>query len=264
MTPSELFQAGNLDEAVAAALAAVKKSPTDTTARYLLCEFLCFAGDLERADKQLDTIMQQSPETAMRVTMLRQLIRAETARQQFYRQGRLPEFLAEASPVTRLHLDASIALREGHAAEGAKLLEQAEQQRVHVAGDCDGEGFEDMRDMDDMTASFFEVLTSTGKYYWVPMEKTEMIEFHAPERPVDLIWRRAHMVVSEGPDGEVYLPAIYAGTSGESDNQLRLGRGTDWTGGDGAPVRGRGQRMFLIGEEGKSMMQIERLVFKLA
>jgi type VI secretion system protein ImpE len=227
----------------------------------LLSELLCFAGDLQRADKQLDTIMQQSPETAMQVTLRRQLVRAETARQQFFGQGRLPEFLAEVSPVTRLHLDASIALREGSGVEAARLLDQAEEQRAPVAGECDGDRFEDMRDMDDLTASFFEVLTSTGKYYWVPIEKVELIEFHAPQRPIDLVWRRAHMVVSEGPDGEVYLPTIYAETSEQDDNQLRLGRGTDWTGGDGTPVRGKGQRMFLIGEEGKSIMQIERLQF---
>jgi type VI secretion system protein ImpE len=264
MTPSELFQAGNLREAIEASLGTVKKSPTDTTARYLLAELLCLAGDLERADKQFDTIMQQSPETAMRVTLLRQLVRAETARQQFYHQGRVPEFLTEVSPVTRLHLEASIAIREDDPSRAGTLLEQAEQQRPSVAGNCDGEAFDDMRDMDDMTASFFEVLTSTGKYYWVPMKDVELIEFHAPERPIDLVWRRAHMLVSGGPDGEVYLPAIYAATSDQDEDQLRLGRGTDWSGGDGTPVRGRGQRMFLIGEQAKPIMQIKQLQFKSA
>jgi type VI secretion system protein ImpE len=237
----------------------VKKRPSDTAARYLLAELLCFAGDWERVDKQLETIMQQRAESAVRVSLFRHLIRAEIARQQFYDEGRLPEFLVEVSPALRLHLDASIALREGNASEAAGLLEQAEQQRSRVAGHCDGEPFDDLRDMDDMTASLFEVLTSTGKYYWVPMERVELIEFHAPERPLDLVWRRAHMVVSGGPDGEVYLPVIYAGTARDGDDQLRLGRGTDWTGGDGAPVRGRGQRMYLAGEEGKPIMQIQRL-----
>ena len=50
------------------------------------------------------------------------------------------------------------------------------------------------------------MLTSTGKYYWIPMERVEMIEFHDPARPRDLLWRRAHMVVRGGPDGEVFLP----------------------------------------------------------
>ena len=254
--PSELYQAGRLADAVEAALGAVKSRPTDTTARYLLSELLCLAGDLERADKQLETLLQQSTEAAVRVSLFRQLIRADTARQDFFQRGRLPEFLQEVSPVLRLHLDASIALREGKEHEAAELLARAEDQRVHVSGQCDGEPFDDLRDTDDLTAPLLEVLTSTGKYYWVPLEAIEVVEFHAPQRPLDLLWRRTHLVVKDGPDGEVFVPAIYAGTAAHGDDQLRLGRGTDWVGGEGAPMRGRGQRMLLVGDDGRSIMQI--------
>ena len=56
MTPGELFQAGKLNDAITAALDTVKKKPTDTDARGQLVELLFFSGDLERADKQLETI----------------------------------------------------------------------------------------------------------------------------------------------------------------------------------------------------------------
>src|SRR5262245_16784410 len=81
MTPGELFQAGKLTEAVQVALDAVKKNPTDTDRRGQLIELLCFSGDIERADKQLETIGQQDPRAQMGVSMLRQLVRAENARQ---------------------------------------------------------------------------------------------------------------------------------------------------------------------------------------
>ena len=90
-----------------------------------------------------------------------------------------------------------------------------------MTGTCDDQPFDDLRDLDELTASFFEVLTSTGKYFWIPLERVDTVEFRAWERPRDLLWRRAHMVVRGGPDGEVYLPVLYAGSvcrSGRSDS----------------------------------------------
>jgi len=259
MNANELYAAGQLAEAVAAAGEDVKRHPTDQAKRAFFCELLCFAGNLDRADLQLDTIVLQDPKAAVVVSLFRQLLRAEQARRQFFQEGRLPEFLDQPSPRLKLHLEASICLREGNAAGAANLLQRAEQERPVVAGTCDGRPFEGLRDLDDLTSSFFEVLTSTGKYYWIPMESVELIEFRAPQRARDLLWRSAHMIVRGGPDGEVHLPAVYAGSQAESDDRLRLGRLTEWRGDPAAPVRGAGQRVFLVGEEDRSIMEIKEI-----
>jgi type VI secretion system protein ImpE len=259
MTPGELFQAGKLTESIQAALDAVKKHPTDTDRRGHLIELLCFAGDMERADKQLETIGQQDPQAQMGVSMLRQLVRAENSRQQFYQEGRLPEFLGEPSEVLKLHLEASISVREGNPAAATTKLAEAEAKRVHVRGKCNGEAFDDLRDLDDLCASFFEVLTSTGKYYWVPMERVEFMEFRAPERPKDLLWRRCNMKVHDGPEGEVFIPSLYPGTHRSTDDQLRIGRGTQWIDESSAPVRGVGQRVYLVGNADIPIMQLKEI-----
>ncbi len=260
MTPSELYQAGKLTEAVAAALEAVKKNPTEINRRGQLCELLLFLGDWERADKQLDTMMQQDPSTVIGVGLWRQLLRAEIARHQFFSEGRLPEFIGEPTPTLKLHLQASIAVREEKSGEAAQLLAQAEATRPQLSGSANGKSFSDFRDLDDLTSSFFEVLTSTGKYYWIPFESVELVEFHKPERPKDLLWRQAHMIVRDGPDGEVYLPSIYPSVQ-KTDDQMRLGRGTEWRGGDESPVRGVGLRMYLIGDEDHSILELQTLQF---
>ena len=259
MTPQELFKAGSLQESIAAATEEVKRHPTDTSRRGFLCELLCFAGDFQRADVLLDALSNQDPQAALGVSLFRQVLRAEQARQDFYKQGRVPEFLDLPEPHLKLHLEASILLREGKPKEAAALLEQAEELRPSVSGTCDGAAFDDFRDIDDMTAGFFEVLTSTGKYYWIPAERIDLIEFRAAERPRDLLWRRAHAVVRGGPDGEVFFPALYGGTCAESDNLLRLGRMTDWRGGE--PKCGIGQRMFVVGEDDRTIMELKELTF---
>lgn len=261
-TPAQLFQAGRLKDAVAALNAHLKAKPTDADARVLLSEMLCFDGNLDRADLQLDTTGTQQPEIALTMALFRQLIRAEQARQQLLTDGRVPELL-DAPPEghLRLRLEAVVSLRAGRTAEAMELLAQAEEQRPPLAGVRDDEPFDDMRDLDDLFGGVFEVLTSTGKYFWIPAERVELIEFHAPERPRDLLWRRARMEVRNGPDGDVFLPAIYPGLPAGAAEPLRLGRATEWSEDAEAPVCGRGQRCFLIGEESVPIMQIGRLTF---
>src|SRR5687767_4968034 len=98
MPASEHYQAGRLREALAAATEEVKARPGDASLRGFFCELLCFAGELERADRQLDALGQLDPQQAMGVSLLRHLLRAEQARQQFHADGRLPEFLTAVSP----------------------------------------------------------------------------------------------------------------------------------------------------------------------
>jgi type VI secretion system protein ImpE len=256
-----LFEAGKLRDAIAVMNAEVRRHPGDTERRGFLADLLCLSGNLERADTQFDAIAQQETSFAPGVALVRQLIRGEQARRQFFDAGRTPELIGAPPDHLRLAIRASVELRSGDSAAAARLLAEAEELRPHSAGHCDGVGFDDFRDLDDLTAGFFEVITSTGKYYAIPVEKVMAIEFRAPERPRDLTWRRAYMSVDNGPDGEVFFPAIYVPPSGDADDAACLGRSTDWIGGGTEPTRGVGQRSFLIGEDSVPIMQIQRIEF---
>jgi type VI secretion system protein ImpE len=261
MNAKECYEAGKLQDAITAASAEVRQHPADTGRRGFLCELLCFAGDLDRADRQLEALGHQDPQTMMGIGLFRHLVRAETARQQFYSEGRVPELLGQPSATLKLHLEASIHLREGRTTEAAQLLAQAEEQRPRVSGTCNGKAFDDLRDIDDLTAPILEVLTSNGKYYWVGIDQVDLIEFRPPARPRDLFWQRAHMIVHEGPDGEVYLPTLYVGSHADADDRVKLGRATEWRGGNGGPVRGIGQRTFLVGDESMAILELQELTF---
>jgi type VI secretion system protein ImpE len=261
LTAREYFENGNLRDAIKAMNEEVKRHPTDLERRGLLVEFLCLAGDPDRADLQLEVMARQDPASEVAIAQFRQLIRAEVARRDWFTEGRLPELLGQVPPHLKHRLEAAVLLRENDAAGASRILAEAEKERPTVTGLCDGAAFDDMRDADDLTASLFEVLTSTGKYFWVPMDRVVSIEFHPTRRPRDLLWRRAHLLVRDGPEGEVFLPAIYPALGDQTADQYRLGRATDWRGGDGAPVRGIGQRIFLIGEETRPMLEITRIDF---
>lgn len=257
-TATEHFLAGRLAEALAAALAEVKAAPGDTAKRVALSELLCFAGDFERADRQLDVVADQDPGAALGLALFRQLIRAAQARAEHFSAGRLPEFLDPPAPHLQRLLEAGLALRDGQGGEAGRLAAEAEALRPPCPGRLDDAEIDDLRDIDDLVAPVFEVLTSTGKYYWVPMERVAAIEFHAPERRRDLLWRRASMTVTDGPEGDVYLPTLYAGAVKGADDGARLGRITEWQGGDGTPALGVGQRCWLAGETAVPILQAGR------
>jgi type VI secretion system protein ImpE len=163
-------------------------------------------------------------------------------------------------------LAAIVAMRNGDTAEAGKLAALAEEQRVHPTGTFRKAAFDDMRDADDLLATCFEVITTTGKYFWIRPEHVILLEFHPIKRPRDLFWRRATMQVAHGPDGDVYLPVIYppiASAASDMTDALRLGRATDWhTMGEGGPTRGVGAATILIGEEALTWLEMDKIDFR--
>jgi type VI secretion system protein ImpE len=261
ISAGDLFRAGRLGDALAAATAGVKKAPGDLGQRVLLAELLLFAGNLERADVILDAASQIDPTALTVVAEFRQLLRAETARRQLYRDGRVPEFLGEPEPAEQASLAAMVALRTGDVAEALAQAREAEALRPRVAGRMGKLKFDDFRDANDLLPGFIETLTSTGKYFWIPTSRIETMMFHPPKRPRDLAWRRCSMSVTSGPDGDVYIPVTYVSEPDVTDDAHRLGRETSWSEEGDGPVRGFGQRLFLIGDEAMGIMNIDTIEF---
>lgn len=251
----DAFEAGDIEAAVAAQVAIVKARPAEMGERAFLSELLCFSGDFARADKQLDVLTTQDPKAALPLALFRQIIRAEIARQEVWNAGRVPELLGEPPAHLSARLKALAELRAGDAAAAQATLADAE--GPTVTGTHDGTAFQDWRDLDDVLGGTIEVLTSTGKCYWVPLERVISVQFHAPERARDLLFRRALMAIQDGPEGEVFIPTLYVPPrDAVLPTAVRLGRASDWLGGEGTPVRGVGQRTFLIGDDAIPAMDL--------
>jgi len=263
MKAKEYYEVGQLNNAIDAITAEVKKHPTDINRRGFLCELLFVKRAWERADKQLDFIGHQDPNAMHMVALWRQLLRAGQARDQYYSDGRIPEVLEEPSDLVQAYLKASVSLREGNKSDALSILDEAEAKRPELKGQINGQDFSDFRDLEDLAPAVLEVFTSTGKYYWIPFSRISSLEFHQAEGPMDLVFRRATLETNQdGPDGEVYVPAIYQTVSEEDEERLLLGRATDWLGEEGEPVVGVGQKMFLVDDRSIAIMEIDNLQFE--
>lgn len=258
--PVALFQSGDLSGALAMATDAVRSRPTDVPARSLLCEFLCYAGELERAEKQLDAVLQSDPQTMNGVSLLKHLIRSELSRREVYRLGRVPDFVAMPTEPQKKRLEAMLCLRTGHVEDARRLCDEAAEMDPELSGQLNDQPFTGVRDLDDLLGPTLEVFTATGKYYWIGFEQITSLEFNPVEHLTDMLWRSASIETVGDVNGRIHVPALYEGSEASSDQRIRIGRATEWVQAtSNSPVRGSGQREFLVGDDVVSIMEIRKL-----
>jgi type VI secretion system protein ImpE len=263
MTAKEQFAAGRFSDALQAAQQEVRTAPGDLGKRWLLTELLCFNTDWERADKQLEVIASQdaTSHVQMSVGLFRQLIRAAMSRQEVFQSGRVPLLLPEPTALLEQHLRALTAMREGDASAASELLGALEEASGNISGHCDQQPFSLFRDLDDITSSFFEVFTGGGDYGWLPFQQVSKAQFHAVERARDWLWRPAHIVLISGEPLDVFVPAIYTGSSLCDDEMLKLGRASDWREGQGC-TRGLGHRTYLVENDAVLLNDLSEIQFE--
>ena len=261
-TAKELLDAGKLAAAIEATTAEVKDNPTDVSRRTTLFELLCFAGQWERAEKQIDVIGQQSMQSAMAVQVYRANIQAERERERLFDAGVAPHFLTEPTPYVDTHLEALAKLRGGDVAGARALLDQAEEARPAIAGKWNGKPFLDVRDYNDLVAPVLELIVK-DKYVWLPLDQVRSVAIEPPKKLRDLLWIPARVEAKDGTIGEVYIFALYAGSHRHADEQVKLGRMTDWKDSGSDLYVGSGQRLFLVDGEDQPILEARSIQFDL-
>ncbi|HEU5117963.1 MAG TPA: type VI secretion system accessory protein TagJ [Isosphaeraceae bacterium] len=257
-TGTLLYKAGNLNQAIEAQLADVKKYPLDPGQRLFLFDLLLFSGDIERAKRQIEAVKQDSAEEAAGVAMYRQLMESELLRRRLFSDGLAPTFLGDDLPEhVRHRLEAVNRLREGHAAEALQEIEKAEQSAPALSGEVDGKPFSFFRDCDDLFSGILEVMAG-GQYLWVPLERVESIRKEPPQTPRDLVYAPATLELKDSA-GPVFLPALYPNSHEHAEDVIRLGRATDWKSLENGPVLGVGLREWLIDDEPRSFHDWQEL-----
>ena len=92
-TPKELFDAGRLDAAIEALTQEVREAPADPQKRTFLYELLSFAGDWDRAEKQILAAVGADAQSQMAAAVYRGLLQAERDRARVFAGKARPHFL---------------------------------------------------------------------------------------------------------------------------------------------------------------------------
>jgi type VI secretion system protein ImpE len=254
------LDSGNLKGAVEAALASVKSSPTDARARTFLFELSCFTGDWERAERQLDVIGHQDANSMVGSLIYRQCIEAERKRARFFSESLKPEFLATPPDYVYGLLTANNRLREGNPAEARETLDKLEEERPAFACKINGEDVADFRDYNDLTSCILEAIIKDS-YVWIPLEQIVRIKFGEMKSLRDLLWIQAEVETDNATNGEMFLPALYANSWKSDNDQVRLGRMTDWRDAGEEIYIGEGMKMFWADGQDKPILEIETIDF---
>ena len=251
---------GNLTAAVEAALNLVKTNPTNEAARIFLFELSCFSGDWDRAERQLEVIGNQDVNAMIGSKIYQGNFKAENDRMKYFSDGLSPEFMTPKPLYVDDLLAANNRLREGNDAEARQVLDTVEENRPAFKVSINGEGFSDFRDYNDLTMCVFEVIFRNS-YLWIPFEQVQKIELFKPKTLRDLYWIQAKIELINGTSGEMFLPALYSGSWKNSNDQIRLGRMTDWRDVGSETYIGEGMRVFWMDGRDKAILDIETVEF---
>ena len=229
MRAKQLFQSGQLSEAIQALGAELRDNPADTQRRTFLFELLCFAGEYDRAEKQLNVLAGDNADKQMGAILYHSALHAERLRTELFEKKNYPLSDAHSRP-----------------------------------GKLNGKPFESIEDADPRIGPRLE-LFAAGAYLWIPFEHITSIEMEAPKRLRDTLWAPA--LVRTGPEfrekelGEVLVPVISPFTWKSADGNLKLGRATEWIETDDGYVVPIGQKMLLVDDEEFPFLEIRKLEF---
>jgi type VI secretion system protein ImpE len=225
----ELFQSGNIKEAIQALGALLRDNPADAKSRTFLFELLCFAGEYDRAEKHLNVLASGSGQSEMGAVLYLSAIHAAREREVMFEKGTFPTEEVPPSP----------------------------------KGTLNGKPFESVEDADPRLGARLE-LFAAGAYLWIPFIHIESIELEAPHKLRDTLWAPA--ILRTGPSfkgqelGQVLLPVVSPLSCKNPDGNIALGRATEWveSGGDAYPV---GLKMLLVDDEEVPFLEIRKLEF---
>jgi type VI secretion system protein ImpE len=259
----ELLAAGKLREATDTLIGEVKANATDTSKRTFLFELSCFAGDWDRAERQLDVIGLQDVQAALGVSVYRANVKAERERSRVFAEGIEPHFLSDPPAYVDLYLAAIKQVKNGDHAAARAALSQAEEDRPAVAGKLGDQSFEDLRDYDDFVGGILELIVK-DQYVWLPFEQIKRLEIRPPSQLRDFLWASVLVETWDSTVGELYVPSLYAGTNEHADDNVKLGRVTDWKQIGDDLFRSFGLRLFAIDQTEKSLFEVGVLEFSRA
>lgn len=232
MDAQQLFKAGKLSEAIPALNHHLRDNPADLKSRTFLFELLCFSGDYERADKQLNIIEQEGNRDSMLATLLyRAALHAEKLRQEMFENKSYPKRLVNG-PTTA------------------------------VEGKLNGKEFQDLSDADPRIGAKLEVFAG-GDYLWISYQDLATLKIEPPKRLRDLLWAPA--LLATGPAfrsrdmGEILLPAISPQSWQHADDEVRLGRVTEWCEDEAGEVAPFGQKNLLVDGEEIPFLELREL-----
>jgi type VI secretion system protein ImpE len=258
MNSAELLKAGKLTDARVTLIDEVKANPGSSELRMLLVKVLLFMGEWDKALRHIDIVSMNATGEIAEIAFLRNLIAAEKIRLEVFQNKRVPDFMTDPPLFLSEFLTAREQLVSGNAETFSTILPEIEESLLSLSGSVNGERFEGMTDIDATLFPFLEVFIHDS-YLWFPFTALRELSVQPPTSLLDLLWIPSRIVTWDGLTTECVLPVLYSGSGEHVDDNIRIGRLTDWVELANGYSRGLGQHIFLLGDDEKGVLELREL-----
>ncbi len=222
----EALRLGDVQGALAALKADVRKAPRDARLRTFLFQMFCISGEWDRALTQLTAAGELDGLALPMVQAYKTCIRCEMLRESVFRGERSPMVLGDPGDWVPLLIEATKLLGTGKPAEAAALRDQAFERAPESAGLLNETPVEWVADADPPLGPVLEVFVN-GNYMWVPFARISRLELDPPADLRDQVWMPARFRWSNKGEAVGFVPTRYPG-SATAEAALQLARRTDW------------------------------------
>jgi type VI secretion system protein ImpE len=260
MTAEEHLRSGRLDEALAGAREAVKKSPADAKPRIFLFQLLSVLGQWDKALTQLQVLGEMDADSMLLARIFTPALHCEALRAEVFAGKRSPLIFGDPAEWIGLLVQANQLIAEGKFAASREPRERAFEAAPAISGKINGQPFEWIADADSRLGPILEVMLD-GKYYWLPFSRIQKVHVEPPTDLRNFVWTAAHFTWTNGGDTPGFIPTRYAGTESTSDSALRLAKKTEWEQKDDELYIGLGQRLLATNEAEYPLLELRDIEF---
>jgi len=256
----EFLREGHLAESLAKLQDQVRQDPARAELRVFLFQLLSVAGQWKRALTQLNVAAEMDGEKLLLAEICRPALQAEALRTAIFQGAKSPLVFGEPEEWVGWLLRANQLLAQGENAGARELRDRALAQAPAIAGTINGEAFEWIMDADTRLGPVLEAVVE-GKYFWVPMTRIRAVRIEEPQALRHMVWAEAQFTWANGGQAPGLIPTRYVGSESSDDEQIRLGRRTDWQEREGQHWLGLGQRTLATdGERYYPLLEVRDIV----
>ena len=260
MDAKDLIKAGKLSEARSQLVEDVKSSPGNLNSRTLLFQVQAYAGEWDKALRQLEVITTQDAGRETGVQVYLNLIQAETERIEVFQHKRRPSFLPETPAYFEQYHAAWQKLTDQEFAAAESIFSEIGDRCAKITGTLNGREFTGFSETDTRLTGFLEAFVHE-RYVWLPLEMLRELILPEPQTLLDLLWASAQVTMHGGLTLNCFLPVLYPDSFRHEDDRLKLGRMTDWTNPGPGFQQGIGQHVYQVGDNDVAILEIREAVF---
>lgn len=260
MNVKDLIRSGRLTQARKLLVEDVRTSPCNAASRAHLFQVLLFMGEWDKALNHLELLAGQGDSADPGFQVYKDMIAAQKKREDVYRLQQRPDFWPEPPSYGAHYVKALEMLSTGDFDVASELFKTIDAMKPVQPCVINGQAKAGFINTDSVLSHVIEAF-EFDRYYWIPISSIRELRIEPPRTLFDLLWAKAHVTTWTNLTTTCFLPVLYPDSPYHEDDQVRMGKVTQWQTMGPMLARGLGQQVFQAGDEDISLLEVTTVEF---